>query len=73
MVLTSRDRDILEAIYQVGRSNTSMKEIAESLGISYSYMMRRRTEIAHNNGYATVLGLMIDYVKERQSSDILHG
>ena len=63
MRLTERDKKILDSIVSIGRRNTSMKEIADALGISYSYLMKRRTAMAHNNGYATPLGLMIDYAK----------
>ena len=61
MWLTERDKKILDSIISIGRRNTSMKEIADSLGISYSYLMKRRSAMARNNGYATSLGLMIDY------------
>lgn len=47
-----------------------MKQIADRLGISYSYLMRRQAEIAHNNGYATTLGLLIDYTKETAGSPV---
>ena len=66
MVLTKRDESILDALCNIGRGNISTKEIADGLGISYSYLMRRKAEIAHNNGYATSLGLIIDYARERE-------
>ena len=69
MILTDPDKRILDAICNIGRSNVSMKEIASSLGISYSYLMRRKTEIAHNNGYYTTIGMLIDYARQRKSSD----
>ena len=64
MKLTMRDISILNEIAMIGRSNTSMKEVASSLGISYGYLMRRKAVMARNNGYATFQGLLVDYVKE---------
>ena len=69
MVLSEADKKILNAICGIGRDNISMKEIADRLGITYSYMMRRKSQIAHNNGYATTLGMMIDFVKEKAKGD----
>ena len=69
MHLTRRDKAILDSICRIGKGNVSMKEIAETLGISYSYMMRRKAEIARNNGYATPLGLLIDYAKEQTQKE----
>lgn len=43
-----------------------MKEVADMLGISYSYLMKRRTAMAKNNGYATPMGLIIDYAREKE-------
>lgn len=67
MILTDNDRAILDAICDIGRDNISMKEIADRLGISYSYLMHRKTEIARNNGYATTQGMLIDYARGRSS------
>ena len=57
---------ILDTICRIGRKNLSMKEIADSLGISYSYLMRRKVEIAHNNGYQTFIGFLCEYVRENK-------
>lgn len=65
MILTDNDRVILDAICDIGKKNTSMKEIADRLGISYSYLMHRKIEIARNNGYATTQGMLIDYARNR--------
>lgn len=67
MILTDNDRAILDAICDIRRDNISMKEIADRLGISYSYLMHRKTEIARNNGYATTQGMLIDYARGRSS------
>lgn len=64
MKLTMRDISILDEIATIGRANTSMKEVAHGLGISYGYLMRRKAVMARNNGYATFQGLLVDYVKE---------
>ena len=61
MKLTKRDREIMDAIVSIGKGNVSMKEIADSLGITYDHLMHVRREIANKNGYATFLGFVCDY------------
>lgn len=65
MNVTCREKEMMDAIVSIGKRNLSMKEIANSLGVSYGYFMRKREEIAWKNGYATQLGCIIDYAVER--------
>ncbi len=65
MNLTNKDKMIMETIADIGRTNTSMKQVADRLDISYGYLMRRKVEIAHNNGYKTFTGFLVDYTKEK--------
>ena len=39
MNITEREKEMLDAIASIGRQNLSMKDIADSLGISTEYLI----------------------------------
>ncbi len=55
---------MMDAIVSIGRDNTSMKEVADRLGITYSHMMQTRSNMVRRNGYSTFLGFLCDYLRE---------
>ena len=72
MVLTKREKEIMDAIVSIGKENVSMKEIASRLGITYNHLMKVKYLIMLKNHYATPIGLIVDYAKESalKSDDI---
>ena len=64
MILTDREKRIMEEISAIGRANISMKQIADRLGVSYDYLLHKRCEILRKNGYLTFTGFLCDYVRE---------
>lgn len=66
MLLSEREREIMEAMSSIGKRNISMKEIASSLGITYNHLMKKRAIMQAKNGYSTFIGFVCDYVKEER-------
>ena len=69
MNITKREKEIIDAIASIGKSNLSMKDIAHSLGISTDYLINKRGEIARKNGYFSFIGFICDYVRENELSE----
>ena len=46
MNITDREKEMLDAIASIGKQNLSMKDIADSLGISTEYLINKRGLIA---------------------------
>lgn len=65
IILTRREIEIMDKIASIGRTNISMKQIADSLGLKYWYLMRKRSEMMKRNGYGTFLGFICDFVRFR--------
>lgn len=68
MILTDREKEIMEAISSIGRRNISMKQIADYLGISHNHLRHKKMEMIRKNGYYTFMGFLCDYVKEKERS-----
>ena len=65
ITLTRREVEIMDKITSIGRTNISMKQIADSLGLKYWYLMKKRSEMMKRNGYWTFLGFVCDFVRFR--------
>lgn len=73
MRLTDGENRIISAIASIGAANTSMQDVADSLNLSYWYLMQKRCEIARKNGYNTFLGFLCDYVAEKTRREMEEG
>ena len=67
MHLTDREEEIMEELSTIGRRNLSLKQIADSLGISFDYLCHKKVSMARKNGYFTFTGFLCDYVREKES------
>lgn len=69
MNITDREKEMLDAIASIGKQNLSMKDIADSLGISTEYLINKRGLIAKKNGYYSFIGFICDYVREQERNE----
>ena len=70
MELTDREKAFMDALSSIGKRNISLEEIADSLGISYKYLRRRRCDIPRKYGYFTFEGFLCDYVAEKTREEM---
>lgn len=65
MILTDREKEIIDKVVSIGKTNVSMKQVADSLGISLDYLNHKKCEIVRKNGYFTFIGFICDYLREK--------
>lgn len=64
VVLSPKQREVVESIATIGKQDIPMKELASRLGLSYRVMMRYKEEAMKRNGYTSWDGFLADFVKD---------
>lgn len=62
LILTKREREIMESMATIGREDISMPALASMLHITYKSLMRTKYNAMRRNGYRSWEGFFADYI-----------
>lgn len=71
LILTRRERELLENLATIGREDITMASLSKMMGITYKSLMRMKYNAMRKNGYKSWEGFYADFILKEFVEDLL--
>lgn len=71
LILTNRERELLENLATIGREDIHMDSLAQMMGITYKSLMRMKYNAMRKNGYKSWEGFYADFILKEFVEDLV--
>lgn len=71
LILTKRERELLENLVTIGREDMRMDSLAKRMGITYKSLMRMKYNAMRKNGYKSWEGFYADFILKEFVEDLV--